>query len=264
MNNINKLIFVLIIVYLIVYLLNKFLGTQEHFSSNIYFLNKDEVKKLLLSNEDGYYDEFGKEDWIARGANDVNDYLKKIEKCCSEYSDSEIKRIKNAIKNVDLFFKNNCNIYWLDTEKLNSIPWKFGIVSNRSYENGLPHTRSDTIMFCSERLKSKSEKGLEALLVHEKMHIYQKMFPEECKKYCDLMGFRKFKRVSKNDSIRANPDTDHYIYKNDSNQKLIGKYNSSNPENLEDAKYYPINEQSFEHPFEHMAIEVEKKYRSLS
>ena len=88
------------------------------------------------------------------------------------------------------------------------------------------------------------------------------MFPEDVKKYIDAKGFKKVRRVEKKDLIRANPDTDNYIYKNSLNEHLIGKYNSETPKNLLDALYSPTNEQSSEHPYEHMAIEVEKMYKS--
>lgn len=256
------LLFLIIIILFVV--INFFIKkNNENFNNkNIIFLTDEQTKNLLLSNEDGYYDEFSQADFFARGIKNIEEYLEKIKSCCSNFTDSEKGKIINAIKNVDSFFSNKCKVDWINSEKLISIPWKFGITKDLSYDNGLPHTRLDTILFCSERLKSKSEKDLEALLVHEKIHIYQKNFPEECCKYNDIMGFIKVRKINKNDLIRANPDTDHYLYKNRLNQYLIGKYNSDTPENLLDTSYSPFNEQSYEHPYEHMAIKVERLYKN--
>ena len=55
---------------------------------------------------------------------------------------------------------------------------------------------------------------------------------------------------------RANPDLDNWIYK-DANNNIYKSYYNDMPSSIEDIKYYPVNNQRFEHPYEKMAIEIE-------
>ena len=66
-----------------------------------------------------------------------------------------------------------------------------------------------------------------------------------------------------NDKIRANPDTDDYIYMNSKGEICKTVYNE-NPKDLEDTKTYPKNNQESEHPLENMAISLENLILSSS
>jgi hypothetical protein len=50
------------------------------------------------------------------------------------------------------------------------------------------------------------------------------------------------------DMVRANPDLDNYIYKNNNNIIYSAKYNSTKPSSIVDIKY-DDGTQSSEHPF---------------
>ena len=51
-------------------------------------------------------------------------------------------------------------------------------------------------------------------------------------------------------------DLDNWIYQ-DSSEKLYKAIYNNNPNSIEDIEYYPVNKQSYEHPFEKMAIYIE-------
>ena len=94
-------------------------------------------------------------------------------------------------------------------------------------------------------------------LVHEQVHIYQKMYPNELNYYLKKKNFKRLKKKTKYENIRANPDLDNYIYKDANNEIYRASYNE-NPKSIEDITYYPFNQQFYEHPNERMAIEFEK------
>ena len=103
-------------------------------------------------------------------------------------------------------------------------------------------------------------KNLINTLIHEKVHIYQKKFPEKMNNYISFYNFKKIKKRDEYDNIRANPDLDNYIYQDSDNNTYKAQYNK-NVLSVEDIVYYPKNNQMYEHPFEKMAIEIENKYK---
>ena len=80
------------------------------------------------------------------------------------------------------------------------------------------------------------------------------MFPDDIKQYLDNNGFT-FSRV-KTENIRANPDIDTNIYKNNNGQEMMCIYND-NPKSILDVSYFPNNEMMNEHPLEYMAYNIE-------
>jgi hypothetical protein len=94
------------------------------------------------------------------------------------------------------------------------------------------------------------------VLIHEKIHIYQKIYPEDIKIWLNNNGFKKYRLRTKNDNVRANPDIDNFIYKNKNNSLIMSKYNEL-PLSINDVKYYPLNDYRYEHPFESMAYTLE-------
>ena len=96
-------------------------------------------------------------------------------------------------------------------------------------------------------------------LMHEKVHIYQKIYKDHVEKYIKMNNFIKIKERSSSDNIRANPDLDNWIYK-DSNNNIYQAIYNNKPSSVEDITYLPFNSQSYEHPFEKMAIFIENNY----
>jgi len=139
---------------------------------------------------------------------------------------------------------------WFDNVKFNNIKWKIGAVSGTLYENGLSHTRNDVIIISKEYINNSSLVELTRTLLHEKVHIYQKMYPEDVDKFLDSYKFTKFKIREARDNTRANPDIDDWIYKDENGMIYKAEY-KPNPKNLSDTN---TPNQMYEHPYEKMAI----------
>ena len=231
----------------------------ECFENNITFITKENLLDNLLEDNDNYYKTFYKNDLKARNINNVNDYYKKINDSVTD-ADKDIKeKVILGITQANKFL-NNINYDYFDGKECNKLLWKIGFVKNKLYESGLPHTRGDIIILSVEGVKYNTLKKLINTLIHEKVHIYQKKFPEKMNNYISFYNFKKIKKRDEYDNIRANPDLDNYIYQDSDNNTYKAQYNK-NVLSVEDIVYYPKNNQMYEHPFEKMAIEIENKYK---
>ncbi len=223
-------------------------------------MTKEETKKVLESDWDNYYDTFTIYDLEARKVRDVDSYVEKIKGSVADFTDKQKERLRKLAERAD---KKIMKIKktWLNGDILSKMEWKFGLTLNGMYEGGLPHTRGDRnidIVMLSEKLLDNDDDYLTGTLIHEKVHLYQRKFPEDIERYKEEKGLRRWKRRERNERVRANPDLDDYIYKNDKNEIMMSKYRDDSPTGLEDVVTLPNEGQKNEHPNEMMAIEVEE------
>ena len=252
------IIFILIII-LIFFISNKYIFVyNEYYSENIIFLNNDELFYILKNDNDNYYKSFFKNDFYSRNIKNINEYIIKINDSVHNFNNNQKEKIRKCIKIIDNLFID-IKIDWFNGIKANKIQWKIGCVKGKLYEHGLPHTRDDIIIISSNDIDSFTEKKLIKTLIHEKIHLYQKIHNNDVEKYLLQNNFKKYKKREFNDNIRANPDLDNWIYQDNENNLYKAVYND-NPTSVEDIKYMPFNTQKSEHPFEKMAIEMEKYY----
>jgi len=261
---IYKYILFIIILFIIFYIINNHISKKfeqfEQFDDNIIFLNNYELLNILLSNNDKYYDTFFENDFYVRNINNIDEYKNLIKKSVTDFNDNQKNKIKKCIYNANLYF-SDLKLNWFDGNKNNKIKWIIGCIKGKLYENGLPHTRNNYIIISDEKVNDYDEEKLTKTLIHEKVHIYQKKYINDIKIYLNENNFIKIKEREKNDNIRANPDLDNWIYKD--KQNIYKAVYNDNPSSVEDIKYKPINNQSYEHPYEKMAIYIENKFIKL-
>jgi hypothetical protein len=213
----------------------------------VIFLSSYQIEKLLNDEFYNYYNTMSDDNLllrrIANNTGGVQTYLKNINKHFYDCNHIEKKILKEAIK------KANKKINLIQSPgfyptKLKKIPWIIGCSYGYDYEFGMPHTKNNIIILNNSNIH---DHDLVTTLIHERIHIYQKMFPEDIEEY---IKYHNFKRISKKtDTDRVNPDTDEFIYKKNntiyeckidttsSNCKIICTKNNS----------------KYEHPFEYMA-----------
>ena len=230
---------------------------KENFNQNIIFLDNNELFNILKRDDDNYYKSFYDIDYKVRNIQNIEEYINYIKESTINFNNYEKNKIKTCANDADIFFEN-LNYEWLNGKKMNKIPWKIGLVEGKLYENGLPHTRSDIIIISKDSVINYSYKKLTNTLIHEKVHVYQKIYKNDILKYLNNYNFIKIKKRDVKDNIRSNPDLDEWVYKDLDNNIYKAVYNK-NPSSIEDITYYPINKQSYEHPFEKMAIFIENK-----
>jgi hypothetical protein len=221
----------------------------------INFLNSNELYDILKYDEDNYYKTFYELDLKTRNINNIKEYINLIKISVCNLNEKEKNKLILCIKNADARLEK---IYfdWFDGKKAKELSWNIGCVKGKYYENGLPHTRGNIIILSKENINEYSEKKLTNTLIHEKVHIYQKKYSEDVQKYLDEHNFKIVKKKDSNDNIRANPDLNNFIYQ-DNNNNIYKAIYKDNPKSIEDIIYSPINTQSYEHPFENMAIFIE-------
>jgi hypothetical protein len=153
------LILILIIILLIFYY------KSDYFTNN-HYLSKNELIEILINNSDNYYNTFNSYDFKVRNINSIEDYYIKIKNSATEINnnfDNIIDNINNKLKKI--------NIIGFDGEKASKIPWIIGFIDGVEYEYGFPHTRNNIIVIPIKLINSNR---LEKILIHEKIHIYQK------------------------------------------------------------------------------------------
>ena len=136
-------------------------------------------------------------------------------------------------------------------KKLKNIPWIIGCSYGYDYEFGMPHTKKIQSTYIIILNNSNIyDNDLVTTLIHERIHIYQKMFPEDIEEYLKYNNFIKI--ANKNNSDRVNPDTDEFIYKKNN---IV--YECKIDTTSSDCKIICTkNNSKYEHPFEYMAYSL--------
>jgi hypothetical protein len=207
-------------------------GVSEAFSSNVVSIECGSsgdcaLVDLLVNNPpDNYYDSFTDLDLKARGVKTLDEYLKKIKMLCRRrVNDAHFLRdiIDDCTKRVSL---DKDKYYWVSPTRFYDLPWKIAIVDDSGdflYEYGFPHTRGDVIVIPTSIIKD-NDKFVNTLL-HEKLHVYQKMYPADFQKYLDSEGFVRYCRRREIQNVAANPDADSWVYMKDGDV-FVGRYDN--------------------------------------
>jgi hypothetical protein len=219
----------------------------------ICFLSRSKVKECIESNHE-FYVRFSDADFSARGVKSLEEYLYKIKPAMSSFTIFEKFKLLYCIYKADQRI-SQMDYAWYDGEKASRIPWKIGCVNGVLYEDGMPHTIRDTIILYHADVMLPIDE-LTNTLIHEHVHLYQKRYPEDVRRYLSTKGFTVYKKVEDHDYIRINPDTDDQIYR-DKDRIYKAEYKTPTPSFIEDLKK---NDQTAEHPFEKMAIDLAKGY----
>jgi hypothetical protein len=215
--------------------------------------------EIILSDNDDYFSRFNKLDLLARNVVTVKDYKEKITKAPCDFTDEQREIITECIENINNELIPEINESWINISKLLEIPWKIGVIKTNVYEEGLPHTRDDTIILPSNKINL-SKEFMDTLL-HEKLHIYQKTYPDDFSIYLDKNKYIKYKKYIDTDiRYRSNPDTDEWIYKKNGIM-YVSEYINNNPNTILDVRYNPINSCLYEHPREKSVYDLLNKIK---
>jgi hypothetical protein len=177
----------------------------------IYHLADLRTKNFILNDRDGYVRRLSYSDLRVRGGTSHEDYIKK-------YINSIIPRayVQRALIHfytieADIFLKSLESPY---IKNIASIPWRI-CVTDGTIEFGYPHTRGD-IIFIPERCLQRSRREIVRTLIHEKIHVYQKL-----NKYLfnKALTDNDFVCVGIKDGPK-NPDTDNKIWVKSDGSKL--------------------------------------------
>jgi hypothetical protein len=193
-------------------------------TTSIKYLTFDEFASISKSSE--YFNNMNSYDLQVRKSNNKNEYFKKYR---SGYQTFTMEQ-KNILLNiVDIIEKK---IYKYNNFK--NIKWVF-VKIDTDLENSYPHTIGNVIVLSNNFFDSSTSSQINTI-IHEKVHIYQRMYPEYINILYKKWGFDKVDvNINYN---RNNPDIKYYYSYN--NNLLIQLY-TDNPRELYDSNAYLID-----------------------
>jgi hypothetical protein len=226
-----------------------------HENNNIqpkfYILTNNEAKNFIINDEDNFINNLTIFDLRARKMLSSQDYKNKV---LSSFNYTPTKDVYNKLLKLTKIADDIMINYY---PELYSINWNFAIFTDKIYEGGFPHTRFDIIFLPLDLLLYADDKSLIKTLIHEKIHLLQRLYPDNklLKTFLNENNFNKYMLLTdmrkSYPKIRSNPDLDNYVYSNN-NKFFICEYTKDYPTNLMDV----IQDSSTEHPFEIMAYQI--------
>jgi hypothetical protein len=141
--------------------------------------------------------------------------------------------------------------------RLMRIPWKFAMLPP-DIEEGLPHTL-DAVIVLSDLFFMQAVDRCVETLIHEKLHVYQRLYPLYAYKlFHDVWKYAIFDVQRKYEDARSNPDLNGIVY----SKNKVGfymRYRGGIPDGLTDAAIAGVRgttAERYEHPNERMAYEI--------
>jgi hypothetical protein len=222
----------------------------------IVFLTKEEALQYLQADADGFYKTFKASDLSARNVKSLDEYVRVMSSAIDEFTSDEVATIKRAIESSNVYLQQ-VNAPWFDGKKCSGMSWKLACVVGEAYEAGLPHTRGDVIFFPRRHL-AHPEHDFTQTLIHERIHIYQKMYRDDADAYIKKNGYTR-RGIARETNTRANPDIDGWTYADMRGNVMSAGY-KADATSVRDVVFKPRDGYENEHPLEKMAIEIAERY----
>lgn len=239
---------------------------KKVYNDSIYFMDKNEIRNFFFKDIDNFVKKLSVIDLYARKVNSYEEYLHEISLLPLNFSLQEISKLCECSKEADDFFNSvfvpHTHYYkHINFVDIANIKWVFALIDTGfeiKYEDNMPHTRKN-IIFLPKLVLNYSKQKLIELLIHEKIHIYQRYNSQLFDKVISDMGYRIVDKCKLNNIklLRANPDINNNIYYNKKSKNiLMYRYNSTSPSSINDNKIISL----YEHPYEHIAYEISELY----
>jgi hypothetical protein len=222
----------------------------------IIFMTEQQTNEFLMKDSDGYVKQMTSSDLFARQAKTHDEYIKMISKCGQTFTPAETDKLVQCTRQADEFFASSG--YIIDGKLLQKITWKLALICG-TYEEGIPHTREDVIFLSRDIVKYTSE-DLTSILIHEKVHIFQRYNEEYMTELLVRLGYHVAGSTSGDPRYllrRSNPDINDTVYINpETGREMIYLYRIDKPEFIDDV----IKGADMEHPYEKIAYDIGNKY----
>ena len=216
---INIITIIIILAYLI-YLLNIFCIKTTYIKYLTFY------EFITVTKSSDYFNNMNTYDLQVRKSNNKNEYLKRYQLGYEPFTMEQKKKLLHIVSIIN----NNINKY----TNFKNINWTF-VKIDTHLENSFPHTIENVIILSNNFFNGSIESQINTI-IHEKVHIYQRMYPEYINILYTKWGFRKTDININNN--RNNPDLKYnYSY---NNNLLIQLYNND-PYELYDSNTYLIN-----------------------
>jgi len=252
----------LIIIFLL-FLVIGILATEqydfEYFRfEHIHFMSKKELQNFFKNDPDHYFKSFNDINLKAYGYKTIQDYVNASVQDADNFTEKEKEYLTKEMKRADDFLNTFDKIPYFPAKKVADIPWKLAKTKHNVYEKGYPHTRLDIIFMPGDILM---DRDIIRTLVHEKVHVFSRLYPDDMQKWNDHNGFKKFNLLKNYPLARNNPDVDGIVYMDKNGKETLAQYRTKYPLSIEEA-YYPYGQDyTKEHPNEVLAYKVDAYIR---
>lgn len=276
----------LVIICCTVSLILIFIGTVQYLrrisKSAEHFESKFTVSRVVDIDFDGYFypPRMKDVDLVARNMKRYEEYEAYYKNSLLQFTPEETNILSMSIDiiNQDIIHQ---------TRMLRGIPWKF-IKVDHNIEHGYPHTHGEVIVLSQDFFMPPRSKLIQTL-IHEKIHVFQRLYPEITDDYIqNVLEFTRYiDKASETLSnilarSRNNPDIKG-LYAFQGQYIPVQVYNSDHPTSIADSKVvlYDINKDGLasleaydifdghiphelvvqcEHPYEIMAVLIAKVF----
>ncbi len=239
-------------------------GAYVSFKTSIpVFYTKTQTSDFFRKDPDGYVEMMTLLDVKAQGAKSKLDFINKICNAADNFTIKEKALLIRACTNADYFFKNEMpDIEGIDKNIIVKIPWKLTLTRGKANEEGLPHTRQD-IIFLSDQVLKLSLDMITRTMIHEKIHVYERLYPHLIQKWMNSEGYIRHRRLNDLPYARSNPDVDGWTYIDPKGSETVVNYRTDNPTSIDDV-YYPHDDHpNSEHPYETIAYRIDAIYGQI-
>ena len=178
---------------------SKKIENMDYEINKIIYVNPENAFEEIKNS--GYINKFSQKDMEVRKCDNKKLCEKLYQNNLIHFSYDDKRDLQKLIKLFDEKLIKYKNLY--------NVPWKL-CKTTRKLEEGMPHTHTD-IIFLSDSFFRSNEKSKIITLIHEKLHIYQRIKKEKTTKLYNNFNFSKTPKKNIN-LRRTNPDLDSFDY----------------------------------------------------
>jgi len=225
----------------------------------ITFLSREDVIQFFRKDPDHYFDSFNDINLRGFGYDDKQTMIDDACRSARSFSQKEQDYITKKCIEADQFLTQFNDVPYFPSKKVAKIKWNFAKTFGRLYEKGFPHTRL-SIIFLTDRFVF--HKDLVQLLVHEKIHLFSRLYPVDMRRWMDKNGYTLYKKISDYPLAKLNPDNDGMVYLDKNEKELVLQFNSPFPLSFDDINCSisgtsEVDCSSKEHPNEVLAYKID-------
>jgi hypothetical protein len=254
-----------------------FLTDEVKNDERFVFLNKKQACEIFKTDPDAYFERLNELDRHAMKLPTTEVAIQHMCKNSRSFTPEEQAKIIRCCIQADQFFRN-VNIPYFDGNKAAEMNWNFVITIGTSNEEGMPHTKGD-IIYISDIVISYPDTELTATLIHEKIHVYERKYPDLMEKWMKWAGYKRYRYQSQIETARSNPDVDGWTYIDPMGKETVVHYNvhlaegfshlkgiekySKLPTSIYDSIYPHNDSADSEHPYEMLAYRIDNMYTQM-
>jgi hypothetical protein len=192
------------------------------------FLKKEVAQDFLKQDPDYYFRNLTDIELKSKGYNDIilknniNNYIEDSIECIGDWTHEEKKILERECIKADQFL-NNFKMDHFPNKLVARIKWKLVKVIDSKYCGYKPHTRMDMIFIPDYLIKNSL---LRRLLVHEKCHVFSRLYPDKMSEWNVANGFKIYKKRNEYKLRLSNPDVDDWVYIDSKGRETIALHDT--------------------------------------